>query len=284
MRVGEEILALARARGARTVFVVGTGKGVGKSTALGAIYAAAVRDGIDVGIAATGPTPPLRLAPGTLFATARRFLPSSPASEIVELSQLESASGALLCGRVASAATIELTGPSTASGFHAMLDACFGRCDLVLVDGAIDRIAALAGSDGAIVIACGAAAAKTPSQAAEDAGALAARLRLPVYDPQEESLALEGALGATRAAELIAARETRQIVVRDPTQLVMDARPLAHALASLRLRCRRPLHAIAATVNAFSPERSFDPRGFLDAVGAATELPAFDVFAGAQAA
>ncbi|MGB7047122.1 MAG: hypothetical protein WBD57_02235, partial [Candidatus Cybelea sp.] len=94
---------------------------------------------------------------------------------------------------------------------------------------------------------------------------------------------LEGALTATTAAALIAAGEEREIVVRDATQIVMSGTSLARALARLRVRCRRPLRVVAATVCALAPERFFEPASFLREVGEATGLPAFDVFAGAAA-
>jgi hypothetical protein len=284
VRVGLRLLELARERRARAIFVVGTGKNVGKTTALLAIYEAACRSGLRVGLASIGPKPRLRLHPNTVFITARPLLPPSPAVEILNISQLESSSGSLLYARTAHGGLYDLAGPSSASGLRAAVEEIAARSDVVLIDGAIDRISTLASSNGAIVVSCGAAAAKTESEAVCDVATLTARLRVPAFDPHAGILELEGALTATMAAGFIAAREDRQIVVGDSTQIVMNGRSLAEALARLRIRCRRAFEVIATTVCAVAPERSFDPAAFLGAVADATKLPSFDVFAGKEVA
>jgi Domain of unknown function (DUF1611_C) P-loop domain len=281
--VGLRILELARAAGARSIFVVGTGKGVGKSTTLNAVYEAAWKAGLRTGIASVGHKPRWLLRPRTLFATARALLPASPACQILAPTRLESSAGPILFARTVFGGAYDLIGPSSASGLRESIAALESQCEVLLVDGAIDRIATLAASDGAIVVACGAAAATTPAQAVSEVAALTARLQIAATTPDAEAIELEGALTATAAAALIAAGETREIVVRDATQIVMSATSLTHALERLRIRCRRPLRVIAATVCAPAPERSFEPASFLRAVSDATGLPAFDVFAGAAA-
>lgn len=284
MRVGLRLLELARASGARAIFAVGTGKGVGKSTALGAIYAAACEAGLHVGFVSIGHKARVKLRSGTLFTTARRLLPPSPACEIIENSVLESTAGALLYARSVHAGDYDLIGPSSASELRESIERLAQGSDLVLVDGAIDRLATVASSSGTIVLACGAAAAKTAAEAVADVAALTARLHVPPFDAKEEAIDLPGALTAAGAAGLIAARETRQVVVGDATQIVMSGTSLANALNHLRVRSRRPLRVVAATICAVAPERSFEPRAFLRDVADATGLPAFDVFAGKEAA
>lgn len=289
--MGLELYRLARAAGARSIFVVGIGRDVGKTTALRAIYAAAYEAGTPVGLASIGrdgeatlrsdsrPKPRLWLRPGTIFVTARGSLPRTPAAEILGLSRLQSSVGSLLYARVAQSGFYELVGPPTASGVHEIVDGLSARSETVVVDGAVDRVAALAGSNGAVVVACGAAAAKTMQEAVDEVAALVARLRVPGFDAGLPSIELEGALTATQAASLVAAGETRQIVVRDPTQIALGGRAGLHALTQLNVRCRRPLRVIAATIASIGPQRSFEPRAFAAAVAKATSLATFDVFA-----
>jgi hypothetical protein len=296
VQVGQELLELARSTGARSIFVVGTGRNVGKTTALRAIYEAAWRQGLRVGLASVGrdatpmwrgeslPKPRLWLRPGTAFATARPLLARSPAAEILKLSGLTSAAGGLLYARTLHSGFYELGGPPTASGVREVVDELLVDCDFTIVDGAVDRVAALAGSNGAIVVACGAAAANTLQEAAEEIAALVARLRTGSVDPAVASIEVKGALTAAQAAAWIASRETRQIVVQDPTQVALSGRAALEAFARLQIRCRRPLRVIAATIASIGIERSFEPHAFARAVGAATGLPTFDVYAGSAAA
>jgi hypothetical protein len=296
MRVGLELLELARAAGDGSIFVVGIGRDVGKTTALKAIYAAACAKGVRVSLASIGregdatlrseirAKPRFWLQPQTVFVTARGALARSPAVEILKLSRMQTPAGALLYARVASSAFYELVGPPTASGVRETVAELRALGTTAIVDGAVDRVAALAGSDGAIIVACGAAAAKTMQEAVDDAAALVARLRVPALDANAPAIAVEGALTAAMAASFIAARETRQIVVRDPTQIALSGRGGVRALAQLTIRCQRPLRVIAATIASIGPQTSFEPRTFAKAVAAATGLPTFDVYAGARAA
>jgi len=288
MRVGSALFELAGGAGARSIFVVGIGRDVGKTTALRAIYDAACDAGAAVGLASCGIAasrkPRLWLKPQTVFVTARDALPRTPAVEIVRLSPLRTAGSALLYARVAAGGFYELAGPPTASGVREVVDDLSRMSDVVLIDGAVDRVAALAGTDGAIVVACGAAAAKTMPEAVDELVSLVTRLGVPRYDPVEPAIHLEGALTASSAAVFLASSETRQIVVRDPTQIALPGRAGSRALARLRVRCLRPLRVIAATIASAAPERSFEPRAFARAIADATGLPTFDVYASARAA
>jgi uncharacterized NAD-dependent epimerase/dehydratase family protein len=295
VRAGHSLLDLARSSGARSLFVVGTGKNVGKTVTMRAVYEAACDAGLRVGIMSIGrdgeavdasdamAKPRLWLRSGTFLATARNVLPRSPACAVLELSPLQSAAGTIVYVRTGQPAFYELVGPPTASGVREAAGVLSRYAEFVIVDGAVDRVAALAGSgeaDNAIVVAAGASAAPTIDEAAGAIGALVARLRVPRYDDTEESVRIEGALTPALASRLIAQRETRQVVVRDPTQIALTGKAAAQALSRLRLRCERPLRVVAATVASIGRERAFEPREFRRAVFAATGLPTFDVYAG----
>jgi hypothetical protein len=296
VHVGKELLELALRCGARSLCVVGTGKNVGKTVAMRAAYEAGCAQGLQVGLASAGldgeaadqlrghAKPRIALQAGTLFATAQEVLPRSPASEILAISHLQTGAGALVYVRAAERARYELIGPPTASGLREVLEELAARAEFVIADGAIDRVAALAGGRDAIVVACGAAAATTMSQAVEDVSALVQRLGAPRFDSDEPAIFIEGALTPTQIAGFIGTAERRQIVVRDPTQIALRGRAAAKAFETLRIRCARPLRVIAVTTAAISPERSFEPDAFARAVAAATRLPTFDVYAGRKAA
>ena len=296
MNVGEALLHTARATGASTIAVVGTGKNVGKTTALRAMYTAALQAGLQVGLLSVGRDgeafdavdernkPRLFLSPGTVIATARDVLPHSPASEILAITNAQTPAGRLIYARVMEATLYELVGPPTASAVREAIGELRERCELVLVDGAVDRVAALAGGDDAVIVACGAAAAATEEEVVEGARALVERLRIPIADERAPYLRIQGALTPGVAAQLIARDERRQIVVRDATHVALTGKVAVTALARLRVRTERPLRVAAATVASVSPERAFDPRSFAAAVARATRLPTYDVYAGTQVA
>jgi len=296
MNVGKALYELARETGARSIFVVGTGKNVGKTVAMRAIYEAAADAGVTVGLTSIGrdgeavdagdaqPKPRLFLRPGTAIATARDVLPKAPATEILDVSDLATAAGRLLFARVRAHAFYELVGPPTASGVREIVDRLLEFAGVTIVDGAIDRVAALAGGNDAIVVSCGASAAGTVAEAAEAIGALVQRLAVAAFDPSLPFVRIEGALTPAKSAALIAAREARQVVVRDPTQIALTGKAAAHALRALTVRCERPLRVIAATVASIGRDRSFEPRAFINAVADATKLPTFDAYCGVRAA
>lgn len=295
MQVGAALLDLARATGAPSLFFVGTGKNVGKTVALRAVYHAAVERGLRVGVSSVGrdgeaidigdgaPKPRLYLRAGTIVATACDVLPRSPASEILELSEIVSAAGRIAFVRVRKNAFYELVGAPTAAGVRSIVSRLLNYSEYAIVDGAVDRIAALAGGDDAVVVACGAADAPTLEAAVDAVRALVGRLQVRRFDADAEHVMIEGALTAARAAELIAAHERRQIVVRDPTRIALSGRAALHALEHLELRCERTLRVVATTVASIGRERTFEPREFARAVAQATGLPAFDVYAGSVA-
>ncbi|MDQ2872517.1 MAG: hypothetical protein M3R35_05265 [Candidatus Eremiobacteraeota bacterium] len=296
MIVGAELLRLASAAGRRALFVVGTGKNAGKTVVVRAIAQSAHAAGVRFGITSIGrdgepfdisdarSKPRLFLRPGAMVATARDVLARHPASEILDVSDLQTAAGPLVYARVIRAGYFEIAGPPTAAGVRTCLsDLERLGCEQTIVDGAVDRVAALAGGNDAVVVSVGASNAPTVRDAVDDVRALVARLSVPQFDPSQPFVRLDGALTAGLAAALAGQHEGRQVVVRDPTQIAVSGKAFLGIAQRLHLRCERPLDVIATTVGSIGLERYFEPREFLGAVAEATGLPAFDVFAGRAA-
>jgi hypothetical protein len=296
MDVGVALLARARATGAASIAVVGTSKNAGKTVTVAALCAALEREGARFGLCSIGrdgealdaldasPKPHLHLRAGALLATPAPLLPAHPALEILASGGERSALGALAFARVRVAGTFVIAGPPSASALRRTVRRLHELgAETVVIDGAVDRLAALREGDDAVVVAAGAAGAPTLERAVEDLHALVARLRLPRVDEARPALHIAGALSAAGASELIAAGERRQVVVGDPTQIVFAGRRFAAFASQLDLRCERALHVVACTVASRSPERTFEPRAFLRAAAAATGLPVYDVYAGSAA-
>ncbi|MEO6913134.1 MAG: hypothetical protein ABI182_03815 [Candidatus Baltobacteraceae bacterium] len=293
MKLAARLLDLAHSHGMRSIVVVGTGKNVGKTVVVRALCESAWaadptlgltsigRDGEAFDVSDALAKPRLFLRQGTLIATARAAVPATPACEIVDLSNLHTAIGDLLYARVRTGAYYEIAGPPTAWGIRAVIERLFDLgCSRVIVDGAVDRIAALAGGKDGVIVATGAAAGATPQEAVENITALVRRLGVPIVDSARPMLRIDGALTAEAAAAFSEARERRQIVVRDPTQITFSAKAFLRAAERLDLRCERPLTVIAATVASIGRERYFEPDEFARRVAQATALPTFDLYTG----
>lgn len=297
MNAGEELLDLARAGGRTSLFVVGTGKNAGKTVAMRAVATAAARRGLTIGLTSAGrdgemfdavdsaAKPRLFLEPGVVIATARALLSGRQDYELLAETPWQTAAGPVVFARVRSAAFFELAGPPKASELRRCVERLheFG-CEQVIVDGAIDRVAALAAGDDSVIVSVGPDAGATIEEAALSARALVQRLCLPQYDSSQPYEKIEGALTAARADALIKNGAQRQVVVNDPTRVVIAGKAFLRLAERVALRCEHPLHVVAVTVASIGRERDFEPDAFREAVARETGLPVFDVYAGAVSA
>lgn len=278
----------------RSVIVVGTAKNAGKTTAFNALRAVAQRRGVAIAVTSIGrdgepsdaldvePKPRVRLAPGTLVALAAGLLPRTPALAILETGA-PSALGATVFARVEIATTCEIAGPPTARAMRATIDRLrtLGTGP-VFVDGAIDRIAPLAGGDDAVILATGAVSGATVARVAQVAAAAVQRLTLPGRDPAHERarvVQVHGALDARDAEALLADARDATVVIDDPTRIAVRGALFATLRATVDLRCERPLRVVACTTSPVGRDASLEPRALVEAVARATGLPAFDVVA-----
>jgi hypothetical protein len=293
--MSDALLEAAFAGGTQTIVVIGTAKNVGKTTTFNAMRASAGRRGIRGAITSIGrdgeaadaldgaPKPRVRVEPGTLIALPRDLVPRSPALHILDLGA-PSALGPMVFARARYRADCEIGGPPTASGVRVTIDRLRElTTEPIFVDGAIDRIAPLAGGSGeAIVLATGAASGATIAAIAELARSTCVRLRIPGRDPSREHarvIVVEGALDARDAQDLLATKGQATLVVADPTRLAIRGKLLDRLSARFDLRCERPLNVVACTTSSAGAPRSLDPRALVRAVAAATRLPTFDVVA-----
>ncbi len=285
---------------ARSVIVVGTAKNAGKTTTFNALRAVARRHGVVTGVTSIGrdgepidaldaePKPRVRLAPGTLVALPAGLVPRSPALAMLDRGE-ESALGTVMFARAMLTTTCEIAGPPTARGMRATIERLRALASgPVLVDGAIDRIAALAGGDDAVVVATGAASGTTVARVAAVAGDAVARLRIPGRDPAGErarTVRVTGALDARAAEELLLGDSPDvTVVVEDPTRIAVRGALFAKLQAFVDLRCDRPLNVVACTTSPVGRDATLPAREFVEAVARSTGLPAYDVVADLTAA
>ena len=274
--------------------MVGTAKNAGKTTAFNALRAVARRRSVEVAVTSIGrdgepsdaldsePKPRVRLTAGTLVALPAGLLPRSPALEILGTGA-ESALGRIVFARVVLPVTCEIAGPPAARAMRATIDRLRALGDgVVLVDGAIDRVAALAGGDDAVIVATGAASGATVARVAAVAADTVARLTLPGRDPSRERarvVHVAGALDTRDAEDLLADARGATVVVEDPTRIAVRGALFAKLREAVDLRCERPLRVVACTTSPVGRETTLSPRALVEAVARATGLPAFDVVA-----
>ena len=289
----EALYALATAA-ARSVVVVGTAKNAGKTTTFNALRAVAARLCVPIAVTSVGrdgepsdaldaePKPRVRLAPGTLVALPAGLVPRSPALAILGTGA-GSALGTMVFARVMLPTTCEIAGPPTARAMRATIERLRALGNgLVFVDGAIDRIAALAGGDDAVIVATGAASGATLARVAAVAADTVSRLMLPGRDPaaeRERVIVVPGALDVRDAEELLADARGATVIVEDPTRVAVRGALFAKLCAAVDLRCTRPLRVVACTTSPVGRDAALAPRALVEAVARATGLPAFDVVA-----
>jgi hypothetical protein len=291
MDVARELLERAHAIGSRSIAVVGTSKNAGKSVVVAALASAFTheceifglasigRDGETIDALVAAPKPRFFLREGAVVATATVLLPRTPALEILEVTGERCALGAIAIARVRAPGYVEIAGPPQASAVRRIVARLAAYAPFVVVDGAVDRIAALRGGDDAIVLAVGAASAPTLAHAVDDIAALAARLRVPLHDGVGEAILVAGALTARAAADHARTFGRVPLVVADPTRIAFGGRTFLELREHLDLRCVRSLRPIACTVAPIGLERAFEPRAFARAVAKRTGLPTYDVYA-----
>ena len=289
----EALYALATAA-ARSVVVVGTAKNAGKTTAFNALRAVAARHGVAIAVTSIGrdgepsdaldaqPKPRVRLAPGTIVALPAGLVPRSPALAILDAGAA-SALGTTVFARVVLPTTCEIAGPPTAGAMRATIERLRALgTGPVFVDGAIDRVAALAGGDDAVIVATGAASGATLARVAAVAADTVARLMVPGRDPSRERarvIVVVGALDARDAEKLLADAPGATVVVEDPTRIAIRGALFAKLRAAVDLRCERPLRVVACTTSPVGRAAALAPRALVEAVARATGLPTFDVVA-----
>ena len=289
----EALYALATAA-AGSVVIVGTAKNVGKTTTFNALRTIAHRRGVAIAVTSIGrdgepsdaldaeAKPRIRLVPGTLVALPAGLVPRTPALAILDAGA-EGALGTTIFARAVLPTTCEIAGPPTARGMRATIDRLRELATgPVFVDGAIDRVAPLAGGGDAVIIATGAANGATIARVAAVAADAVQRLTLPGRDPAHERariVRIAGALDARDAEELLSDARDATVVVDDPTRIAVRGALFAKLRATVDLRCERPLRVVACTTSPVGPDAMLQPRELVEAVARATGLPAFDVVA-----
>lgn len=156
---------LALAAKHRSVAVIGLAKNTGKTVTVNYLIAKAQDRGLTIGISTTGrdgeisdvlsalPKPPVFLQEGSVVATAKSSFRGSARLEILDATGFSNPLGEIVIARVRESGTVEISGPERTQDLKVVIEKLEALADLVIIDGALDRMAASAPSvtQGAIL-------------------------------------------------------------------------------------------------------------------------------------
>lgn len=155
----------------RSISVIGTAKNAGKTVTLNYMVEGAREKGITLGLTSTGRDgeridlvsnthkPPIYAYSGTFIATAQKLLEEEQVSaEILEVTDMMTSMGPVVIARVVSSGYVQLAGPDTNREMKAAVDRLLkAGSDMVLVDGALNRLSSASPSvTDAVILSTGA--------------------------------------------------------------------------------------------------------------------------------
>jgi len=179
------------------VGIAGTAKNTGKTTATVSLLKGAQSVGHRVVLTSIGydgenldnvtglPKPRIHMTKGSMVVTADRCVQRGTArlEELHRFNDITTALGRLCLCRVSTAGTVVTSGPNQSSQLARVIAAVRQyEPDLMLVDGALNRIGPMVKTHG-IVLATGAARSPVIDKLAAETGALDKILNLPVFTP-----------------------------------------------------------------------------------------------------
>ena len=181
----------------KTISIVGMAKNAGKTTALNYLIEEAMDEGLQLGITSTGrdgettdlvtgtDKPRVYLYEDTIVSVPTQLYDLAEAGlEIVRKSNYRTSIGELLLCRVADSGYVQIAGPVATADTKKMCAEMFDLgCELILIDGAIDRksIASPETSD-AIILATGAVLSRNLKKVVDDTSHIVNLYNLPVLE------------------------------------------------------------------------------------------------------
>ncbi len=190
----------------RTLSIVGMAKNAGKTTALNYLIEEAMDEGIRLGITSTGrdgetqdlvtgtEKPRVYLDRDTIVSVPAQLYQLADAGlEILKRTPYSTAIGELLLCRVADAGYVQIAGPVATADTKKMCQEMFEMgCELIMIDGAIDRksIASPETSD-AIILATGAVLSRSMKKVVEDTAHIVTLYSTPEMEESIERKLIE---------------------------------------------------------------------------------------------
>lgn len=210
-----------------SIGIAGTAKNTGKTTTVLALLSAAYQERLTVGLTSIGydgeaidhvtglAKPRVYCRRGTWLATATGALPEGTARVAIETrTGIGTALGEIIIGRVTRPGLVALVGPNTGRALNRTVEvlAAMG-CRLVLVDGALNRLAPLA-ETGSLILATGAARNTDIGALVRETASIERLLGLPAWPHSGESMPARNC----RTASLLTAEAVRAVAADSAVQ------------------------------------------------------------------
>ena len=190
----------------KTLSIVGMAKNAGKTTALNYLIEEADDEGLKIGVTSTGrdgettdvvtgtDKPRVFLYEDTIVSVPSQLYDSAEAGlEIVTMTKYSTAIGALMLCNVRESGYVQIAGPVATADTKKMCGEMFDMgCELILIDGAIDRksIASPETSD-AIILSTGAVISRTMKKVVEETSHIVNLYNLPELEEGETRTLIE---------------------------------------------------------------------------------------------
>ncbi|MCR4442397.1 MAG: hypothetical protein QHH10_09650 [Peptococcaceae bacterium] len=296
----------------KIIGIAGTAKNTGKTTTMTALMDRVYQERVKLGLTGIGydgeavdnvtglPKPRIRCERDTIIATAERCLQAGSAGiEVMTLTKVRTALGRVIIGRVIEPGQVVLAGPIKGSELKMVNETLSEHgCRLILVDGALNRMAPMVETDG-LILATGAARTSNIQELAGETRSLAKILSLPFWQrpgvpevktssllteatvaellrkvaPGDEAVFVDGVI-SENCFQMIAERGRdelagKALVLPDPIKVMVAGNPqnVCRMLDELKSKdihifVRKRIKLIAVTVNPFYPRYRFVSRDY----------------------
>jgi len=286
--------------------IAGTAKNTGKTTTTSAIMDEVKKDRIlKLGLTSIGydgedldnvtglPKPKIEVWPGILVAVAERCLKVSTAEvEVLEVTNIATPLGKIILGKVTEGGRLVVAGPNKSSELRQVLSKLsHHNLNLIIVDGALNRIAPMVEVDG-LILTTGAARKSKISDLAFETHCIVEILNYPVFEMEPDTVSFNSVLNSSLAddllkelkkvssvyingvigeksltylAEKVRGLEGKKIIFPDSIKLLVagDINKIHNTLAKLKqqglaIGVRKKIRIIALTINPYYPKYRFN--------------------------
>lgn len=229
--------------------------------------------------------PEIHLRPGQLFATSEKhYRMRHLTSELLDVSDTQTALGRLVTARVLTQGRVLLSGPGSTAIMRKWMDTVEDQTDLILVDGALSRMSLAAPTvSEAMVLATGAAYSVKLDRLVRDTAFKVELINLPLVDKDmtaDDSIYIPGALTDSKLESILRDKNLtgKAVVVPDFTHIFVTEMLWRRFLRTHQVYVQQRSRLVGITVNPTSPQgMRLDSQTLCDRLTEATGIQAVDI-------